>query len=156
MVKKIAITVTTKRTPLAVSILHRQCYFKVWFGERLSVGLSMIRSMNGFYKIFSLEGGEGGGGSRWIFDVMLGSGKKIVTVCTYIFAWKCTHFTEMYRKFRPKMHPSLWNLHKILPQIVPICMPYAGQILFKDVPFYRKFVANGFNLAWQIQKFSSK
>ena len=37
------------------------------------------------------------------------------------------------------MHPSLWNLQKILPKIVPICMPYAGQILFKDIPFFLKF-----------------
>ena len=25
---------------------------------------------------------------------------------------KCTHFTEMYRKFCPKMHPPLWNVEK--------------------------------------------
>ena len=94
-----------------------------------------------FYVIL-LEGGRrvipGGGGSRWIFDVMLGSRTNLWPNVQTFLLEKCTHFTEMYRKFRPKMHPSLWNVQKIWPKIVPICMPYAGQILFKDIPLFLK------------------
>ena len=78
------------------------------------------------------------GGSRWIFDVMLGSGTNLRPNVQTFLPEKCTHFTKMYRKFGPKMHPSLWNVQKIWPKIVPICMPYAGQILFKDIPLFLK------------------
>ena len=78
------------------------------------------------------------GGSRWIFNVMLGSGTNLRPNVQTFLPEKCTHFTKMYRKFRPKMHPSLWNVQKIWPKIVPICMPYAGQILFKDIPLFLK------------------
>ena len=79
-----------------------------------------------------------GGSSRWIFDVMLGSVTNLWPNVQTFLPEKCTHFTEMYRKFRPKMHPSLWNVQKIWPKIVPICMPYAWQILFKDIPLFLK------------------
>ena len=78
----------------------------------------------------------GGGGFSVNFRRYARLGKKFMTLCPYIFAWKCTHFTEMYKKFRPKMHPSVWNEQKILLKIVPICMPYVRQILFKDTPFF--------------------
>ena len=65
-----------------------------------------------------------GGGSRRIFDVMLGSGTDMWPNVQTFLPEKCTHFTEMYRKFRPKMHPSLWNVQKIWPKIVPICITY--------------------------------
>ena len=39
--------------------------------------------------------------------------QKFVTLCTESFAWKCTHFTEICRKFYPKMKPSLWNAQRI-------------------------------------------
>ena len=72
-----------------------------------------------------------GEGSRWIFHVMLGSGTNLRPNVQTFLPEKCTHFTKMYRKFRPKTHPSLWNVQKIWPKIVPICMPYAGQIFSK-------------------------
>ena len=83
-------------------------------------------------------GGGGGGDSRWIFDVMLGSGTDLWPKGQTFLPEKCTHFTEMYRKFRSKMHPSLWNVQKIWPKIVPICIEYAWQILFKDIPLFLK------------------